>query len=110
MRQRLAILILLPCLWLARPAVLAVYGQEPAPQPAPGPGAPLPGQQPPAAAGQAAQPGAPAPPGGALPDAAVPPAEAPPAAPTQKLDKYNDSHSVPRLHSPAISWLKLTGI
>src|SRR4051812_8575031 len=88
MRLRLAIWILLPCLWLARPALLAVYAQDPT----------APGAQP--AGGQPA----------AAPDGAAPPADAATAAPAPKLDKYNDSHSVPRFKSPSISWLKLAGV
>jgi type II secretory ATPase GspE/PulE/Tfp pilus assembly ATPase PilB-like protein len=83
--------------------------QEPAP-PAAGPAAP-PGDQPPAPGGEQPPAVPPAEPGAApAPDAAAPPAEAAPPAPAQKLDKWNDSHSVPRLKSPAIFWPKLLGI
>src|SRR5829696_8436008 len=98
MRQRLAILVLLPCLWLARPTLLAVHAQDPA---APGGATAVPpaGEQPPATP----------PPAGAA-DTAAPPADAAPAPPAVKIDKYNDSHSVFRLKNPSISWLKLIGI
>ncbi len=137
MRQRLAILFLLPCLWLARPVVLnQAFAQAPPAGPAAlpwaapaGPAQPAaaPGQrvlrrsaQPGAAAqpgvaqpGAAAQPGAPPPaagqPGAAQPGG-VPAPEPPPAAPVVKLDKYNDAHSIPRLKHPALSWGKLVGI
>ena len=99
MRQRLAILFLLPCLWLARPALQVVRSQEQAQPAAP---EPAPAGEPPAAPpADAAAPPA---------EGAAPPAEAAPAAPVIKLDKYNDSHSVPRLKHPAIFWGKLLAI
>jgi type II secretory ATPase GspE/PulE/Tfp pilus assembly ATPase PilB-like protein len=115
MRQRLAILFLLPCLWLARPTLLFAQAQAQAPPAArPGalPPAAAPGVAPPAPVpGQAAAPAVPPAAGepAAQPRAAAP-AEAPPAAPVIKLDKYNDAHSIPRLKHPAISWVKLGGI
>lgn len=101
MRQRLAILFLLPCLWLAWPNVPLVRAQDPvAPEQAP--------PVDPAAAPPAGEPSAAAPP--AAPNEAALPAEAPSAPTEQKLDKFNDSHSVPRLKSPAIYWPKLIAI
>ncbi|HEX4412499.1 MAG TPA: ATPase, T2SS/T4P/T4SS family [Lacipirellulaceae bacterium] len=99
MRQRLAILFLLPCLWLARPTLLTVQLQAQAPPPG--------GAQAPAAPG-ANQPAVP--PGAAAPAPAAAPVAAPPAAPVIKLDKYNDAHSIPRLKHPAMSWVKLLSI
>lgn len=109
MGQRLAVFVLVPCLWLAGPVFSSVRAQEPA---APAPGGAQPAAQPgnppanAAKAGDAAAPGKP----GAAAGAAAPADEAVPAAPANKLDKYNDAHSVPRLKHPSISWVKLGGI
>lgn len=114
MRQRLAKVVLVPCLlaaWLS----LSAHAQEPGqPGPGPGPGAAAPGAQPAVPPNDpAAQRGdAAAAPGDAAkkPEGEAPPADAAPPAPVVKLDKYNDAHSVPRLKHPAISWIKLGSI
>jgi type II secretory ATPase GspE/PulE/Tfp pilus assembly ATPase PilB-like protein len=90
--------------------LLAVHAQDPA---APGAQPAAPGQAVPPANPPGVEPANPpgAAPAGAQPaDAAAPPADAAPAPPAVKLDKYNDSHSVPRFKSPSISWLKLAGV
>lgn len=104
MRQRLAILFLLPCLWLAWPTVPLVRAQAPA--------APAPSPQVPPDDPAAARPGGDQPAAG-KPDApgeVAPPAEAAPAPPVKPADKYNDAHSVARLKEFAIYWPKLLGI
>src|SRR6185436_1903912 len=101
MRQRLAIRLFLPCLLLAWPFVSFVRAQDPAAAPAPQPAAgaeqkaaaPAPGAEQKAAGEK---------PGAAAAEPAAPPVEEKPPA-----DKYNDAHSIPRLHGPAISWSKL---
>lgn len=95
MRPRLAILFLLPCLWLAWPSLPLARAQEQPPPDAvtPGPAAGQPDPAPPAAVPPA--------------EATAPPGEATTALPAIKFDKYNDSHSVPRLKHPAIFWGKL---
>ncbi|MFO0790374.1 MAG: ATPase, T2SS/T4P/T4SS family [Pirellulales bacterium] len=109
MRQRLAILVLVPCL-LAAWFSLSVHAQDAA-RPAPNGAPAAPGDQPAAPAPGAEQPGA-APGDAAKPaDAnAAPPAEAAPAPPPPKLDKYNDAHSVARLKGNSISWLRLGSV
>jgi type II secretory ATPase GspE/PulE/Tfp pilus assembly ATPase PilB-like protein len=85
MRKRLAIWVLLPCLWPAWPSLPAACAQEEVP----------PGQE------QAAQPDAPA-------DAAA--ESAPASPPPQQQDKWNDAHSVWRSKQPFIYWPKLLGL
>ncbi len=108
MRQRLAILLFLSCLWLARPTSSVVFAQPPAP-PATAP-APEPGQTatPPVVEQPPGEPGAAAP---AQPGAA-PVAETAPPAPVVKLDKYNDAHSnaMRQFKRGFIYWPKLLGI
>ena len=107
MRQRLAILFLLPCLSLAWLAVPLARAQDPAAPPAPG--AAQPGAQPAVPPAPGAGPAAPGPGGVAPPaDGAAEPVPAPPPAP--KLDKFNDAHSVLRMKRPFISWVKLIPI
>lgn len=93
MGQRLAVLVLVPCLWLAWSFHSGARAQEPAQLAPPGPGneqaAPQPGA-PPVDAAKAADGAAKAADGAPKGDAA--PAEAP-APPPPKLDKYNDAHS-----------------
>jgi type II secretory ATPase GspE/PulE/Tfp pilus assembly ATPase PilB-like protein len=103
--QPLLLLTLFVLLAMAGAALPSSTAWAQAPPPVAQPVTPPPGEQPATAAPVGEQPAA-APTEGAAP----PPAEAAPAAPVIKLDKYNDPHSVPRLHRPAIFWGKLLGI
>ncbi|MCC7475140.1 MAG: Flp pilus assembly complex ATPase component TadA [Pirellulales bacterium] len=104
MRQRLAILMLVSCAWLARPAVIPVFAQDPAapaaaPTDAPAaPPAEIPPSAEPAKAGEESAPAE---------EAKSAPA---PKPATSTSDKWNDKHSIPRSHWPYMFWGKLLPI
>src|SRR3954464_11091760 len=111
MRQRLAILFLLPCLFLAGPSVPIVCAQvgptilAPADPEAAGVrrDARTAAQAKAAREAAAKQAGEKA----AAPDAATGGAQATTATPAPKLDKWGDAHSIARVKHPIISWPKL---
>jgi type II secretory ATPase GspE/PulE/Tfp pilus assembly ATPase PilB-like protein len=92
MLQRIAICFLVPCLYLVAPALPFARAQEQA------------------ALGVDQPQEAPADPAGPDAEPADGAAAAAPAPAPEQLDKWNDSHSIPRMNRPFFGWPKLLAI